>query len=169
MRRSLPILMTKDIQINLELRNGSDHCQKNTVPFLKETLLLTHRLSTALNLLSMDSGNIAEDNLRICYERATRRESSDGRYGLAKAEGTLYQPREGKKIYIGSTYREIPGLGKVRIVYEVIERTSKANGQLFLPLDIEINTWWTSLTEPEKVVIKLYHDHGQSEQYHSKL
>jgi hypothetical protein len=27
----------------------------------------------------------------------------------------------------------------------------------------------TSLTEPEKVVIELYHDHGQNEQYHSEL
>jgi hypothetical protein len=165
--------------LNLELRNGSDHCQKNTVFFLQETLLLAHRLTTMPILLRMDSGNDAEDNLRICHKQATRcqyiikrnlrRESPEGWHELAKKEGTLFQPREGKTVYIGSTYRKIPEVGKVRIVYEVIERTSKADGQLFLVPDIEVNTWWTSLTESEKVVIELYHDHGQSEQYHSEL
>ena len=165
--------------VNLKLRNGSDHCQKNTVTFLRETLLLARQLTTAPILLRMDSGNDAEENLRICFEQATRcqfiikrnlrRESVEGWRELAKTEGTLYQPREGKTVYIGSTNREITGLGKIRIVYEVIERTSKADGQLFLIPDIEVNTWWTSLTESEKTIIELYHDHGQSEQYHSEI
>jgi hypothetical protein len=166
--------------VNLELRNGSDHCQKNTVVFLKETLLKAHQLTAAPILVRLDSGNDAEDNLILFYQPEThcefiikrnlRRESIEGWWELAKKEGTLFQPREGKKVYIGSTYREILGLErKVRIVFEVIERTSKADGQLLLVPDLEVNTWWTSLKEPEKTIIELYHDHGQSEQYHSEL
>lgn len=166
--------------VNLELRNGSDHCQKNTVPFLKETILQARQLTSASILARLDSGNDAEDNLVVFYQPETRcefiikrnlrRESIEGWWELAQKEGKVFQSREGKKVYIGSTYREIPGLErKVRIVYEVIERTSKADGQLFLVPDIEVNTWWTSLEEPEKIIIELYHDHGQSEQYHSEL
>jgi len=32
-----------------------------------------------------------------------------------------------------------------------------------------VNTWWTSLKLPAKVVIDLYHAHGTSEQYHSEI
>jgi hypothetical protein len=166
--------------VNLELRHGSDHCQKNTVPFLKETLLQARKLTSDPILARLDSGNDAEDNLAVFYQPETscefiikrnlRRESSEGWWELAKKEGAMFQLREGKKVYIGSIYREMPELKrKVRIVYEVIERTSKADGQLFLVPDIEVNTWWTSLEEPEKVIIELYHDHGRSEQYHSEL
>jgi hypothetical protein len=166
--------------VNLELRNGSDHCQKNTVPFLKETLLQARKLTSGQILARLDSGNDATENLGVFYQPQTRcefiikrnlrRESIEGWWELAKKEGQMFQSRDGKKVYIGSAYREIPELErKVRIVYEVIERASKADGQLFLVPDIEVNTWWTSLEEPEKVVIELYHDHGQSEQYHSEL
>jgi hypothetical protein len=44
-----------------------------------------------------------------------------------------------------------------------------ADGQLLLIPELKVNTWWTSLKEPEKEIIELYHDHGQSEQYHSEL
>lgn len=33
----------------------------------------------------------------------------------------------------------------VRIVYEIIERTTNKYGQLFLEPDIEVNTFWTNL------------------------
>ncbi|MBN2642957.1 MAG: transposase [Victivallales bacterium] len=35
--------------------------------------------------------------------------------------------------------------------------------------DIEVNTFWTNLTENAETVIKLYHAHGTSEQFHSEL
>lgn len=57
----------------------------------------------------------------------------------------------------------------MRIGYEVIERTMDKYGQFLLPADIECNTWWTNLGVPDNDIIKLYHAHGESEQYHSEI
>jgi hypothetical protein len=97
----LPILVGDEgYLVNLELCNGSDHYQKNTVVFLQETLLLARRLTTVPILLRLDSRNDTEDNLRICFEKATRcqfiikhnlrRESPEEWHELAKAEGILF-------------------------------------------------------------------------------
>jgi hypothetical protein len=108
-------------------------------------------LTSAPILVQLDSGNDAEDNLVVFYQPETycefivkrnlRKESLEGWWELAKKKGELIEPREGKKVYIGSIYREVPKLGcKVRIMYEVIERTSKADGQLLLIPELEANT-----------------------------
>ncbi len=144
----------------------------------KDTLLLAHRFSTAPILLRMDSGNDAEDNLRICYERASRcefiikrllsRESCDGWYELAKAEATLYQPREGKKVYIGSIFRKISVLEKVRIVYEVIERTSKSQWSIVFVTGYRNQHLMEFIDRTRKGDDRAI-PRGRSEQYHSEL
>jgi hypothetical protein len=85
----------------------------------------------------------------------------------------ISEPREGKKVYIGTTYREVhddqTGDFTVRIVYEITERTTDKNGQIFLIPQIEVNTYWTSLGVSDEDVIELYHNHAICEQYHSEL
>jgi hypothetical protein len=53
-----------------------------------------------------------------------------------------------------------------------IHRTIAADGQRLLVPELEISTWWTSLSarqaSPEEV-IELYHQHGTSEQFHAEL
>jgi hypothetical protein len=56
-----------------------------------------------------------------------------------------------------------------RVVFEVTQRTIKADGQRLLVPEIEVNTWWTSLKFSAKEQIALYHAHGTSEQYHSEI
>ena len=57
----------------------------------------------------------------------------------------------------------------LRIGYEIIERTIDKHGQYLFPADIEVNTWWTNLGQSDDDVIRLYHEHGESEQYHSEI
>ena len=42
-------------------------------------------------------------------------------------------------------------------------------GQFLLSADIEVETWWTNLGKSDHEIIKLYHAHGECEQYHSEV
>jgi len=53
----------------------------------------------------------------------------------------------------------------MRAVGRTIDRT----GQRLLIPAIEIEGWWTTLDLPMKDVIRLYEDHGTSEQFHSEI
>ena len=89
----------------------------------------------------------------------------------------ISSPREGKTVYIGTTFKDIhytseSGEEKVirnRIVYEMIERTSTPDGQLLLVPEIDINMFWTNLGDSDEDIIALYHAHGECEQFHSEI
>lgn len=51
----------------------------------------------------------------------------------------------------------------------MIERTVLANGQGLLVPDIELESYWTSLPDTEEDIIRLYHEHGTCEQFHSEI
>jgi hypothetical protein len=185
---------TEGFMVNVELREGKQHCQKNTGDFLWETLHEVRAIvgQEAKPLVRMDAGNDAVENIGVCQEnevdflikRNLRQEKPyDWEFdALANEFFTMegakaLRPREGKTMHIGSMHREIrvPHADghvtqeKVRIVYEVTERTIDKNGQMLLVPKIDVNTWWTSLTLPEEEIIALYHAHGECEQYHSEL
>jgi len=40
--------------------------------------------------------------------------------------------------------------------------TIDKKGQLLLPADIEVETWWTNLDKSDYEIIKLYHAHGEA-------
>jgi hypothetical protein len=173
-------LGTEGYWINTELRKGSVHCQKNTVRFLEALIKQAKRLTSKRLLLRLDSGNDSSDNIRLCFQPETncdflikrnlRQESLEMWQDIAKENGVVTNPRDGKTIYTGSVLWHVDGLdSRVRIVFQVIERTSRANGQLLLVPELEVNTWWTSLAHSEDKVIDLYHDHGTCEQFHSEI
>lgn len=173
-------LGVEGFMINNELRIGSQHCQKNTTPFLKETLKLSKRLTVEPILLRMDSGNDCGDNIRLCFEPETacdfivkrniRQESPEMWLDIAQENGQVENPRNGKTVYTGSVYWSPAGLDrKVRNVFRVTVRTIRANGQMNLVPEIEVETWWTSLEHSEKTIIELYNEHGTSEQFHSEI
>lgn len=166
--------------INTELREGKQHCQKETVKFLTETILYARRISNLPLLVRLDSGNDSSDNIRVCEDEKTkadyiikrnlRRESAETWLAIAQQNGFGCIEREGKTVYLGSVMWKPKGFDtKVRIVYKVIERTILKNGQVLLIPDIEVETYWTSLPDPESKIIDLYHDHGTSEQFHSEI
>jgi len=174
-------LGTEGHMLNCELRPGTQHCQKGTPEFLRETFSFAERLGLGMPvLLRMDSGNDAAENIARCppgcryiVKRNLRRESLEGWLAVAKTHGAAMQPRLGKTVYLGECTRRVDlGNGRVeelRIVFEVTERTSLANGQALLMPKLDVETWWTNLKESPASVIELYHEHGTSEQFHSEL
>jgi hypothetical protein len=162
--------------VHCQLREGKQHCQEGTPRFLDEALGYAEQITRAKLLVRLDSGNDALENLKVCrkhkadyiIQRNLRKESLEEWLEEAEAQGDCEEPREGKEVWTGETWREREGK-LYRVVFEVIRRTSKANGQKLLLPEIEVNTWWTSLRLPAKQVIALYHAHGTSEQYHSEI
>ncbi len=172
--------------VNAELRVGSQHCQCGMPDFLRETVRLSRQMTDEPLLFRLDSGNDASENLGILLERGCffivkhnlRREGKDNWLEMAKANcKNITTPRDGKTVYIGSdwkkvTYKDDAGTLKevsLRIVYEIIERTTDKNGQFLLFPDIEVNTFWTNLDWEDQAVINSYHAHGECEQFHSEL
>ena len=163
--------------IHCELRPGNQHCQDGTPEFLERAIELARQITEGKLLVRMDAGNDDLENLRILrkkkrvdwiIKRNLRRESEAEWLEEAQALGQWEEPRPGKEVYTGETFRERDGK-LYRVVFEVIQRTIAADGQRLLVPEIDISTWWTSLKLPAKKVIELYHQHGTSEQFHSEL
>jgi hypothetical protein len=164
--------------VNCELREGKQHCQSGTPSYLEESIHYARLITQEPILVRLDSGNDSKDNIRIFNEkgisfiikRNLRKESLEGWLQLAKEKGTSQQMRKGKTRWYGETNVNVEGIDEpVRIVYEVVERTITAKGQMLVVPEIEVDTYWTDLLDSVECIIDLYHDHGTSEQFHSEL
>lgn len=174
---------TEGYAINFELREGKQHCQNGTVAFLQETIKLCKKLTDKPLLIRPDSGNDSIDNVAVliqegCYfiiKRNLRRESKEEWFNMAKQYcKNVTTPREGKTIYIGSDWKTVTSKQfkqefTLRAGYEITERTINKYGQFMFPVDIEVETRWTNLGETDREIIRLYHAHGECEQYHSEI
>ena len=61
---------TEGYMVNCELRPGTQHCQKGTPEFLRETFELLKKTCVKGEILvRMDSGNDAAENVRLCREQ----------------------------------------------------------------------------------------------------
>lgn len=89
--------------------------------------------------------------------------------GRTTSQNILDDTRIGKKVWHGHIFRDVEGCDPTRIVFKVVERTIDRKGQVFLVPEIEVETYWTSLTDKPETIIGLYHAHGTSEQLHSEL
>lgn len=171
-------LGTEGYVINFELREGSQHCQKNTPQFIDNTLIYTRKLTDLPLLIRMDSGNDSRDNfpdkkwknVHFIIKRNLRRESPQRWAELAREKGEARICRKDKTMWFGKTRvglqdEQLP----FPIFFEVTERHMKKGQQLMFP-DIEIDTYWCSLEQLDVEEVKsLYQDHGTSEQYHSEI
>jgi len=164
--------------VNLELRPGSDHSQKGTEAFLRRTLRYARLMRQATFVVRLDSGNDSLDNIKVCQQekahyiikRNLRWESPDGWLEIARECGRMEEPRPGKQVWLGERYIERPGIkGPLRQVFCVTLRTMEADGQALLMPRLEVETYWTSLSDDAATVIRLYRAHGTSEQFHSEL
>jgi hypothetical protein len=179
-------LGTEGFMVNVELREGKQHCQSGTPQFLRETLKLAHRMTNQQLLIRLDSGNDAQENMGILLEdgswfiikRNLRKESKEAWLNEVKSCcKDIREPRDGKTVYVGSSWRDIEYIGKddtprtqsMRMVYEITERTIDKYGQVLMLPDIEVNMWWTNLDWTDDEIIESYHAHGECEQYHSEL
>lgn len=174
--------------LELELRAGSQHCQKGTPDLLIRVLERARRLTAAPLLVRLDSGNDAIENIATLaaheeqHPRAApvhylikwnpRRESSADWLAYAEQHGDWSTPRPGKRVALFEV-RETRTYGgydyDLRRVMRVTERTIDKRGQHLLVPDVEIEGWWTSLELDEETIIALYADHATSEQFHSEF
>jgi len=163
---------------NLQLRPGSDHSQKGTEAFLRRTLRYARLMSQATFLVRLDSGNDSLDNIKVCRQekahyiikRNLRWETPEEWLEIARECGQMEEPRPGKQVWLGERYVEKPGIKEpLRIVFCVTLRTMEADGQTLLIPRVEVETYWTSLSDDATTVVRLYRAHGTSEQFHSEL
>jgi hypothetical protein len=164
--------------VNVELREGSQHCQKGTPEYIREAIRRSKRITSVPLLVRMDSGNDSIDNIRVCREegagwlikRNLRRESVEEWLETAQKYGSVERPRPGKMVYRGEVWVERAEIEvPLRQVFEVVVRTSDATGQALLLPEVEVATFETSLSLAPAEVIELYHAHGTSEQFHSEI
>ncbi len=169
-----------------ELREGKQHRQKGTPPFLVQWLrdaqtIISQRIDGAETpriLVRLDSGNDSSDNIDVIRQeqagflikRNLRQQSPEVWLDRVKQDGVKSTPREGKTVYRGA-FEEAPRLGHApeRCVHQVIERTVTADGQILLIPNIKVAAYWTSLTAPPDDVLPWYPDHGTMEPYHSEV
>lgn len=172
--------------LEIEHREGSQHSQKNFVPFLARVLHKALALTAAPLLVRLDSAHDAwETRIELARHERTdyilkwnpRGQSKSHWRQRALAEGSVSEPRPGKRVAIlnvrethvctdeNGARRELT----CRRVVRVIERFTDKKGQGLLEPDIELEGWWTTLNLPAEKIIVLYQDHGTSEQFHSEL
>jgi hypothetical protein len=163
---------------NAKLREGSEHSQcKGTVEFLAETLRLARQVTDGKLLVRLDSGNDSLDNIKLfikegadfVIKRNLRKECEIEWLVKARKHGVKTKPRAGKIVYTGSLFRDRGLKNPLRIVFQVTERSTLANGQMLIVPEIDVQTWWTSLDISETDVMRSYHDHATCEQFHSEI
>ena len=167
--------------LEIELRPGSQHSQKEFVPYLKRVLTKAKKLTSKKLLVRLDSAHCAIEtrvalsgDRKVSYISKWNPRSVEVAYWhrRAMAEGRISEPRPGKKVAIFTIRERQEYEGKNYLfsrVMRVIERTIDKRGQGLLMPEIEIEGWWTNLVLPEEQIIKLYADHGTSEQFHSEF
>lgn len=162
--------------LHVQLRPGTQHCQKGTPECLARALELAKIVTRLGILVRLDSGNDDIENVLVCrkagahwlIKRNLRKESVDGWLELARTLGKRRDSRDGKEVYRGETRIRRAGV-RERVVFEAVRRTTLPNGQMLLEPEVEVATWWTNLKLPVDDVIELYHGHGTSEQFHSEI
>jgi len=174
--------------LELELREGKQHCQKGTPEFLRRNLRRASELTDKPILLRLDGGNDAIENIEVVCEHNEQHPQNapvhylikwnprqdDPQHWLAYAEqhGDWSEPRAGKRVAVFTFEQTRQHNGHdypLRRVMRVTERKIDKHGQPLLFSDIEIEGWWTSLYRDEEAIIRLYADHATSEQYHSEF
>lgn len=179
--------------IGLELRSGKQHSAFETDYFLERIFpridrLVAHRCpADARVLLRMDSGF---DGAHLLFMQA---DEKDRRAGQGRSFDFIRNPRKqdktawvrrlddaqafvemrpGKRVGLISvevdrTWKKVRRT--FRLVVQVTERSIDKKGQILLVPEIELQGWWTSLSEPGAEVIALYQHHGTHEQFHSEI
>jgi hypothetical protein len=164
--------------VNVQLREGKAHVQKEADDFIDRSIRYARRISDLPLLVRMDAGNDAADNINLCLDqdvdfiikRNPRKEKPEQWLELARRDGICEEVRPGKKIFRGSmTVQPERFIKPVRLVYHVIERTSERDGQILLVPETEVSLFWTTLPCNEDDVVALYKDHATSEQFHSEI
>ena len=164
--------------VNGELRGDSVHSQNGAVEFIRDSVGYARRVTNQKLLMRVDSGHDSCETLQVCQEliidfivkRNLRPKHAELWLAIAQAHGTACQERPGKTVYRGKRKVKVKGVQQeVFEVFEVVERTALANGQVLIASEIEVAVYYTSLDAPASRIIQFYREHGTMEQFHSEL
>lgn len=162
--------------VNAELRPGHVHSQRGTPEFLRESISHARVITGMPLLVRLDAGFDCRENIALCRERGVefiikrnlRGEAETVWLEWAREHGALTEPRPGKRVWRGAVETDGENI-LARMVVEVVERSTRADGQVLLLPEVEVQAWWTSLPDDPDTVIRLYREHGTMEQFHSEL
>ncbi|WP_243300267.1 transposase [Bacillus litorisediminis] len=124
-----------------ELRNGSQHVQKETPSFLKNLFRQVKGVTRRNVLLRMDGGNDSMDNIAQCQEDGIdylikynrRKRSLDELIEKGKRMGVHKEIRNGFDQYVFGEWHDVPKSGeKTRLVIIVCEKNIDHDGQILL-------------------------------------
>jgi len=167
--------------LEIELRPGSQHSQKDFLPFLDRVVGKARKLTKKRLLVRLDSAHDAIETrvaLRghesVSYVLKWNPRQSDMTTLIRQAfkDGRVTEPRSGKKIALLTVREQQEYEKKVyqfTKVIRVTERSIDKHGQLLLSPEVTVEGWWANLDLPEEQVIRLYEGHGLSEQFHSEF
>ncbi len=174
--------------LEFELREGSQHCQKDTPALLKRSLERARRLTKAPLLLRLDGGNDAVENMDVILAHNEqhpdeapvdfiikwnpRKEDPQDWLKVAEKQALWEEPSPGKRVGLFEVSVKRYGNGyeyTLRRIMRVVERTIDQHGQFLAIPTIELEGWWTSLSGECREIIDLYADHATSEQFHSEF
>ncbi|WP_028585126.1 IS1380 family transposase, partial [Desulfogranum mediterraneum] len=167
--------------LDIEFRPGSQHSQEGFIPFMKEVLCRARTLTSKKLLVRLDSGHDSIET-RVLLRKAEkvsyivkwnpRRENTEALCRKAFEKGTVSMPRKYKKVALLTIKKHQEYEGKKFVftkVVRVTERRADKHGQMLMEPDIKVEGWWTNLDLPEAEIIRLYQNHGLSEQFHSEF
>ena len=169
--------------LGCELREGSQHSQKEFIHFLERVVPRARRLTRHRLLVRLDSGHDAAENrawfaaqdVDFLIKWNPRKQNLEAWLARAEKAATWTFPRDGKRVGVFSEMVEETFEGttrEFRRVIRVTERSIDKHGQPLLVPEIILEGWWTTFGEvmcSENRVIELYCDHATSEQFHSEF
>lgn len=171
--------------LEVELRPGSQHSQKQFLPFLRRVLYRARRLvgPERVLLVRLDSAHDAQQTrIELANAKATdwivkwnpRKQDVEAWWQRAEKETAVTSDpnKPGRRTALLDETIECEHDGRTyafRRIVRLIERTVDRKGQPLLLPKREIEGWWTSLELPAAKVIALYADHATAEQFHSEF
>ena len=124
------------------------------------------------------------DKVHFIIKRNIRKESPQDWLNKVRDVCTnVKSPREGKKEYIGQTFRDVSynvpdassksgrsqKIAGIRTIYDITERACDHDGQYYISPKIECDMYSVNVDFPDEEIIELYQKHGEMEQYHSEI
>ena len=136
--------------LDTELREGKQHCQKNTPEYLAGNMEIINKLHLEHPVLfRLDGGNDAASTIKILsksghfilIKRNIRKESRESWLDTAKAEGEMISTNNRRTVYTGIHTGRTPAsdetLSQMDIVFKVTERYVAKDGTKLLFSEID--------------------------------
>lgn len=159
-----------------ELRPGSQHAQKDFIPFLRSTLSAARRLTEGRLLVRMDAAHDSDETLATCLDERSdfllrwnpRSHNAAEAWHALGDDKVHWASGPGYFTVVLDQTHPLTDGRMVRRVTLITRRTADRK-QLLLAPEYELAGYWTSLDLPVEDVIDLYQQHATCEQFHSEL